>query len=247
MKTIDFSILPRQRLWASAKGWLTRSAWLGAPAWLCVVWAAAGAWLVWNALGIAVFWVRLIGAGDAALKAYEKMAANAPAAPAAALEKLKASNLFAKPAETKMPVCLAILGDKALIDGQWMTAGQKHGQIELVRIEPSAAVVRVGGQEKTLRPFDVAVEAPSAPRGRGQDAAPSASFAAPTEGPRPSEPRRGERPPEMRRDGRRPDWEAIRRRFESMTPQQRQEMFERYRNATPEQQRQMREEFIRTE
>lgn len=247
MKKIN--IMTVRRLAHMANGFLVRPLWFGAPAWLCGLWLAAAVWLGWNVLGLAVFTVRLAGAGSTALKVYEKMAAANSAATTATLEKLKASNLFAKAAEIKMPTCLAILGDKALIDGQWMAVGQKNGAVELVRIEPSAVVVRVGGQEKTLRPFDVSVEVsrPAERRRGGADSAPAMSaFAPPTDAPRPAEAPRGERPPEFR-GGRRPNWEAIRRRFESMTPQERQEMFERYRNATPEQQRQMREEFFRTE
>jgi hypothetical protein len=145
------------------------------------------------------------------------------------LDMLKKENLFAKPAPKQHPVgeVGGILGDEALINGQWYGVGDRIQDATIVAIEPTLIRVEWGGQEKVFAPIGAA----------------ASGGPAPVRGPRPTRPGRGEAPSRVDNRGPRQrqapmfspeERAALRERVERMTPQEReqfrQEMRERFRS-----------------
>jgi hypothetical protein len=72
-----------------------------------------------------------------------------------AVEGLKKNNLFAPPAAKQYPISdvIGILGDQALINGQWYKAGDTVGEAKIIAIEPTKVKVTWNGQEKEFMPI----------------------------------------------------------------------------------------------
>jgi hypothetical protein len=93
----------------------------------------------------------------------------AVAADKAVAEELKKVNLFAPAPPKKNPVqeVYGILGNEALINGQWYKAGAKIQDANIVAVEPTCVVVEWNGQRTTLYPIQAAVAAETPAGGRG--------------------------------------------------------------------------------
>ncbi|MHC5082446.1 MAG: hypothetical protein ACYTET_00700 [Planctomycetota bacterium] len=150
-------------------------------------------------------------------------------------EDIKGKLFSPLPGKPPMPKCTAILGDAALINDKWLTAGKEVNGAKIIEVFPSYVLVTRDGGEHKLVPFDVKVEyngnhAPvssKAPEGAEQVSRP----------PQPEAERRPGGPGRMGPGmGRRGGME--------ITPEMRERM-ERYRNASPEEQARMREEYRR--
>jgi len=204
--------------------------------------------LVWLLIMVFTAAVRhLITSGQAAeaiagYRAMEKQSAETAPQNDDRVAKLLANNLFVPKAQVNTPPqCVAILGDAALFGDKWYKVGDTVENATIQEIGPNFVKVQWNDKEHLLHPFDVEVKyaaspsAPPSPQGSGSAPSAQASAASAPSAPPPDESRR--------RSGGRFDLEQMRRRFESLTPEQRQQMFERYQNASPEERERMREEF----
>ncbi len=84
-----------------------------------------------------------------------------------ALEGLKKNNLFAPPAAKQCPVreVIGILGNQALINGQWYKVGDTVADAKILAIEPTKVKVVWNGQEKEFMPISSAgAGGPEGPR-----------------------------------------------------------------------------------
>ena len=72
-----------------------------------------------------------------------------------AVEGLKKNNLFAPPATKQCPVneVIGILGNQALINGQWYKVGDTVADAKILAIEPTKVKVVWNGQEKEFTPI----------------------------------------------------------------------------------------------
>ena len=145
----------------------------------------------------------------------------------AAAEELKKANLFAPPAPKRNPVqeVPAIVGDMALINGQWYKAGDKVQDANIVAIQPTHVVVEWNGERTDVYPIQAAGGgSPSGPGSRGPRA--GGRTGGPTSvivgGPGRGGPMGG---------------------FFNMAPEERQRMFEQFRTMSPEQRQAMREQM----
>ncbi len=105
-------------------------------------------------------WLATAGEADSVVAAATGATLGKPAAmPSAqiqsAVEGLKKNNLFAPPAMKKWPVndVIGILGNQALINGQWYKAGDSVADAKIVAIEPTKVKVVWNGQEKEFTPI----------------------------------------------------------------------------------------------
>lgn len=100
---------------------------------------------------------------------------------------LKKENLFSPPAPKKNPITAvnAIMGDEALINGQWYKAGAKVGDAEILAVNSTSVETEWDGQKTVFSPID-----------GGQSSGPGG----PSRPGRPS-PRRGSGPPRAGRPG----------------------------------------------
>lgn len=73
----------------------------------------------------------------------------------AVVEGLRKNNLFAPPAPKQYPIneVIGILGNQALIDGQWYKAGDTVAEARILAIEPTKVKVTWNGQEKEFMPI----------------------------------------------------------------------------------------------
>jgi hypothetical protein len=148
-----------------------------------------------------------------------------------AVEMLKKKNLFAVPAERQHPVneVIGILGNQALISGQWYKAGDSVGDAKVIAIEPTKVRIAWNGQEKEFMPIGSAGsggpggpdrgrrEGPSGPPGRSGAASMVAT------GPRPGVPPAGGPPggPSGLSPGER---DRLRDRWTNMSPEEREKL-----------------------
>ena len=188
----------------------------------CII--GAGVWLAATVVGAGVKSLRTSGRAAAAIQDYSRSVSDSvkPGPEVQeTLRKLTQNNLFMPvPEKTKPPQCLAILGDTALFNDKWYKVGETVGGAEIVAVGPRSVTILFEEKEQTLAPFEADIK-PEQSGGRG---GPSPAPAAAT----PS--RSG--PPD-----------GARRRMESITPEQRQQMMEHYRNASPQERAQMREQM----
>ncbi len=201
------------------------------------------AWLVMMFVGAAAQSIQTRGKVAEAIGTYERIRAEAAESDPAAdgrIRNLLSSNLFVAPAEqAQPPSSQAILGDAVLIEDQWYREGQTVNGFEIVSVGPNSVTLMRDGTEHRIVPFEMEVALPSTARGGAPGAPPERGMRGRGEGGRGE----GGRRPGGAPDGVRGDMMPMRGRFEGMTPEQRQEMFERFRNATPEEREQMRERF----
>jgi hypothetical protein len=144
-------------------------------------------------------------------------------------EQLKKKNLFVLPASRQNPVgeVVGILGDEALINDKWYKVGDSVGDAKIVAIEPTKVKVVWDGQEKEFSPIGAGGSGGPA-RGRSERAAPSS---------RPG--RTGGAPMVIagERGG------AMRGRFNSLSPEERQKMRQQWQSMSPEERQRRREEM----
>ncbi len=105
-------------------------------------------------------WVAAAGEADSVVAAATSVApAESAVAPSAqvqsAVEGLKKSNLFAPPSQKHWPVSdvIGILGNQALINGQWYKVGDSVADAKILAIEPTKVKVVWNGQEKEFTPI----------------------------------------------------------------------------------------------
>lgn len=87
-----------------------------------------------------------------------------------AADDLKKNNLFAPPPPQENPVkqVMGILGDEALINGQWVKVGAKVGDAKVLAIGPDSVTIEWNGQQKTFNPLDGASSGSSPPARSGR-------------------------------------------------------------------------------
>lgn len=70
-------------------------------------------------------------------------------------EELKKKNLFVLSTPKQHPVgeVLGILGDEALINGEWRKVGDRVGEAKIIAIEPTKVRIAWDGQEKEFSPI----------------------------------------------------------------------------------------------
>jgi hypothetical protein len=93
----------------------------------------------------------------------------------AVVDGLKKNNLFAPPAAKQYPVSevMGILGDQALINGQWYKAGDRVADAKILAIEPTKVQVVWEGQTKEFSPINsTSSGGPPGPGRRGGPPAP---------------------------------------------------------------------------
>ena len=91
------------------------------------------------------------------------------AAAVAIADGLKKNNLFAPPPPKQHPVneVLGIMGNEALINGNWYKVGDKIGDARIVAIEPSQVRIEWEGSEKVFAPISSGSFAGPGTPGRG--------------------------------------------------------------------------------
>lgn len=158
-------------------------------------------------------------------------------------DSLKKKSLFAAPSVSaaKLPVCTAILGDKALINGKYFGVGDTIAGAEILSIDGFDVTIKWEEKEVKLVPFAVSNLTPEqkkgpAPKQQGGGEPPKPQVVQQAEGR--SMPgmgggssRRGDRGDRGSRGG--------------FSSEERQQMMERYQKMSPDEQRQFREEQMR--
>jgi len=93
-------------------------------------------------------------------------------------DQLKKNNLFAPPPPKQHPVnkdqVIGILGDEAFINGNWYKTGDNIGDAKIVAIETTQVRIEWDGSEKIFIPFDAQGTSPSGPRKPGGPSGPQA-------------------------------------------------------------------------
>lgn len=91
------------------------------------------------------------------------------AAAVAIADGLKKNNLFAPPVPKQHPVTdvFGIMGNEALINGNWYKAGDRIGDARIVAIEPSQVRIEWEGSEKVFAPITSSGSAGPGTPGRG--------------------------------------------------------------------------------
>jgi hypothetical protein len=141
---------------------------------------------------------------------------------------LKQNNLFAPPPARQNPVneVIGILGDEALINGQWYKVGATIGDAKILAIEPTKVKIVWNGQEKEFTPIAATGSGgPSGPGGPGRGRG----------GPQPPQ-RSG---PQMVVTGGRAGGPGM----SALSPQEREAMRERWKNISPEEREKLRNEM----
>ena len=146
----------------------------------------------------------------------------------ACADELKKKNLFIviPPKENPVGEVLGILGDEALINGQWYKVGDSVGDAKILAIDPTKVRIIWEGQEKELSPIaSSGGPEPSEPSGRVRSAAKPASA--------------GE--PQIVVTGSRggPGGRA----GVGLTPEEREKMRQQFRNMSPEERQQARQQM----
>ncbi|MBN2512424.1 MAG: hypothetical protein JXB18_05750, partial [Sedimentisphaerales bacterium] len=208
-------------------------------------WFGLLAWLVILVIGAGAQSLHTSGKAASAIREYKRIQTEAAVQKEDGNEriaKLRDKNLFVAPAEkAKLPQCAAILGDSALFGDQWQKVGDTVQGAKILSIGPNYVRVLFDEKEQNLVPFEVEVQYAAqggqpgqGPQGGGRgmggrgdrgDRGTRNAAAAPTGPPTGGRERMMMAPGAM---------EEMRRRVESMTPEQRQQMMERYQNASPE-------------
>ncbi len=147
----------------------------------------------------------------------------------ASAEELKKKNLFVLPTPRQHPVSevFGILGDEALINGEWHKVGDRVGEAKIVAIEPTKVRIAWDGQEKDFSPIGAGGSG-GGPAGRPGPSRPGARPGPPGKaqmvvtGARPGQPGSGP---------------------SRLTDEERQRLRERWQNMSPEERQQAREEM----
>ena len=145
----------------------------------------------------------------------------------AVVDGLKKNNLFAPPLPKQYPIneVIGILGDQALINGQWYKAGDMVAEARILAIEPTKVRVTWNGQEKEFTPMSSTGQ--GGPEGPGRRGGPPTPRGAPMvvtgarPGPGPGGPMPGVSPEER---------DQMRERWPTMTPEERQKFREEMRS-----------------
>ena len=143
-------------------------------------------------------------------------------------EQLKKKNLFVLSPPKQYPIkeVLGILGDEALINGKWYKVGDSVGEAKIAAIEPTSVRIAWNGQEKSFSPMG-ATGPDSGPDRRG----------APTRRPAP----RGRAP--MAVTGQRGGPTPPGRDGPFMSPEERQQLKDRWTTMSPEERQRARDEM----
>jgi len=143
------------------------------------------------------------------------------------VEDLKKNNLFAPPSPKQYPIneVIGILGDEALINNQWYKAGDMVADAKILAIEPTKVRVTWNGQEKEFTPIGSTGQGgPEGPGRRGGPPTPRGAAVTVTgarPGPAPGGPVAGPSPEER---------DQLRERWTTMTPEERQKYREEMRS-----------------
>jgi hypothetical protein len=138
---------------------------------------------------------------------------------------IKKENLFVPipPKHNPVSEVIGIMGVEALINGKWCKAGDKIGDATVVAVEPTQVKIEWDGKENYFAPIasGAGASAPSERGGRGRGGE--------SRGPRPQRsgtpdavPERGPGPGGDMSQEQRAGMEAMRGRFESMSPEERE-------------------------
>ncbi|MBN1506739.1 MAG: hypothetical protein JW955_07830 [Sedimentisphaerales bacterium] len=136
-------------------------------------------------LELATFVVAGADAEDIVAEAKDSTPGTAAAAPSmqmrSVVDGLKKSNLFAPPRAKQNPVSevVGILGDRALINGQWYKVGDHVADATILAIEPTKVRVVWNGQEKEFAPMNSTGSTGAQGPGPGRRPSPPASKGAP--------------------------------------------------------------------
>lgn len=215
-------------------------------------------WLAVMVLGAGAQSLNTSGKAATAIREYERIRTEAATSGSDSREKIRTlsqNNLFvAVRTRTQLPQTQAILGDSVLIGDRWYREGQVVQGYEILQVGPDFVTILNDGKEERIVPFDVAVNYGQTGRSQGGTAgggdrgdrggAAGGAGMRGRGGPAGGGDEARTAPPQ-RPGGPGADMMDMRTRVEAMTPQQRQETFERFRNASPEEREQMREEFMR--
>ena len=142
----------------------------------------------------------------------------------ALVDGLKKNNLFAPPSPKQHPIneVIGILGDQALINGQWYKTGDMVAEARILAIEPTKVRVTWNGQEKEFMPIGSTGQ--GGPEGPGRKGRPPTPRGAPMvvtgAAPAPAGPMAGPSPEER---------DQMRERWTNMTPEERQKYREEMR------------------
>jgi len=144
-------------------------------------------------------------------------------------DELMKKNRFVMTPPKEHPVreVLGILGDEALVNGEWHKVGDSVGDAKILAIDPTKVRIAWEGQEKEFSPVESSggEEEPSGRRG------PPRSGGRPGPGDRPSMVATGSRSGPVGQGGMR------------LSPEEREKMRERFRNMSPEERQRAREEM----
>jgi len=138
---------------------------------------------------------------------------------------LKEKNLFAPKPPKQNPVkeVAGILGDEALINGNWYKAGQSVGDAKILAVEPTKVRISWNGQETELAPITSQGGGAGGPGGPSPGRPPSMRPGGPPSGPPGGA--RGGRPPGLSR----PDRAEMRAKVRTMSPEERRQFSEQMR------------------
>jgi hypothetical protein len=145
--------------------------------------ATAGLLSAFILLELSAFFVAAADADNVVAEAKGFAMSNPVAAPSAetkaVVDGLKKNNLFAPAAQKQNPVneVIGILGDQALINGQWYKAGDSVADAKILAIEPTKVKVVWNGQEKEFTPMSSTGSV--GPEGPGRRGGPPARGAPP--------------------------------------------------------------------
>lgn len=144
-------------------------------------------------------------------------------------DELKKKNLFVMTPPKEHPVreVLGILGDEALVNGEWHKVGDSVGDAKILAIDPTKVRIAWEGQEKEFSPVE------SSGGGEGPSGRPGPPRSGGRSGPgdRPSIVVTGSRSGPVGRGGM------------GLSPEERETMRERFRNMSPEERQRAREEM----
>lgn len=157
---------------------------------------------------------------DEALKKYQEKYTKA------ADELKKASHLVPKPAKPTLPVCTAVMGNQAWINGKFYSVGDKVLGAKITDISPTGATIMWEGKPTLLAAFGK-LNMPVASPSKGKDTRQRVDRRRPD----------ADMPGPMRRQG------GGRRGFMGMSPEAMNEMRQRYTNMSPEERQKAREEM----
>lgn len=177
---------------------------------------------------VARYWVAVSDA-DSLVAVATRPGSGQPAAPDATakvvVDAIKKNNLFAPTAPKQFPVneVAGILGNQALINGQWYSAGDTLDDAKILAVEPTKVRVTWNGQEKEFTPMaSTGAGGREGPERRGGPPAPKGAGVVVTGG----RPESGPPAP-----------------MAGMSTGEREQMRERFRNMTPEERQKYREEM----